>query len=86
MKGVMRFGNRGKLSPRFIDPFEILRRAGELAYDLALSPRLSMIYPIFHVSILCRYIPNKSYVIPYDAVELGLNLTYEKEPVAILDR
>ena len=41
MKGVMRFGKKGKLSPKFIGPFEILRRVGKLAYELALPPALS---------------------------------------------
>ena len=52
MKGVMRFGRRGKLSPRYIGPFEILRTVGEVAYELALPPAFSAIHPVFHVSML----------------------------------
>ena len=52
MKGVMRFGKRGKLSPRYIGPFEVLKRVGEVAYELALPPGLSGVQPIFHVSML----------------------------------
>ena len=51
MKGVMRFGKRGKLSPRYICPFEVLKRVGEAAYELALPPGLSGVHPVFHVSM-----------------------------------
>ena len=51
VKGVMRFGKKGKLSPRFIGPFDILSRVGEVAHKLALPPSLSAIHPVFHVSI-----------------------------------
>ena len=49
MKGVMRFGKKGKLSPKFIGPFEILRRVGKLAYELALPRALSGVHNVFHV-------------------------------------
>ena len=55
MKGVMRFGKRGKLSPRYIAPFEVLKRVGEVAYELAFPPGLSGVHPVFHVSMLKRY-------------------------------
>ena len=55
MKGVMRFGKRGKLSPRYIGPFEVLKRVGEVAYELALPPGLSGVHPVFLVSMLKRY-------------------------------
>ena len=86
MKGVMRFGKKGKLSPRFIGPFEILSRVGEVAYKLALPPILSVVHPVFHVSMLRKYIPDESHMISLDSVELGPDLTYEEEPIAILDR
>ncbi|WMV58831.1 hypothetical protein MTR67_052216, partial [Solanum verrucosum] len=56
MKGVMRFGRRGKLSPRYIGPFQILRTVGDVAYELALPPAFSAIHLVFHVSILHRAI------------------------------
>ena len=86
MKGVMRFGRRGKLSPRYIGPFEILRTVGEVAYELALPPVFSAIHPVFHVSMLRRYVPDESHVLQYDAVELDDRLTFVEEPVAILAR
>lgn len=55
LEGVMRFGKKGKLSPRFIGPFEILRRIGTLAYELALPSNLQQIHNVFHVSMLRKY-------------------------------
>ena len=86
MKCVMRFGKKGKLSPRFIGPFEILSRVREVAYKLALPPSLSAVHPVFHVSMLRKYIANESHVISLDSVELSQDLTYEEEPIAILNR
>ena len=54
MKGVMRFKRRGKFSLRYIGPFEILERVDPVAYRLAQSPEISMIHPIFHVSIFAN--------------------------------
>ena len=53
-KGVMRFGKRGKLSPRYIGPFEVLKRVGEVSYELGLPPWQSGVHPVFHVSMLKR--------------------------------
>ncbi|XP_069149998.1 uncharacterized protein [Solanum lycopersicum] len=86
MKGVMQFGKKGKLSPRFIGPFEILSRVGEVAYKLALPPILSAVHPVFHVSTLRKYIPDESHLLSLDSVELGPDLTFEKEPITIFDR
>ena len=57
-----------------------------MAYKLALPPSLSAVHPVFHVSMLQKYIPNESHVISLDSVELGPDLTYEEEPISILDR
>nr|GFA85058.1 putative reverse transcriptase domain-containing protein [Tanacetum cinerariifolium] len=54
-RGVIRFGIKGKLSPRFIGPFEILDRVGEVSYRLALPPQLSHVHDVFHVSLLRGY-------------------------------
>ena len=86
MKGVMRFGKKGKLSPRFIGTFEILSRVEEVAYKLTLPPSLSAVHPVFHVSMLRKYISNEYYVLSLDSVELCPDLTFEEEPIAILDR
>ena len=63
MKGIMRFGKKGKLSPRFIGLYEILEKIGKVAYRLALPPELSSVHNVFHVSILRRYISNPSHVL-----------------------
>ncbi|XP_059310109.1 uncharacterized protein LOC132061282 [Lycium ferocissimum] len=86
MKGVMRFGNKGKLSPRFIGQFEILRRVSEVTYELALPPGLAGIHPVFHVSMLKKYHSDGSYIIQWDLVLFYRNLSFEEEPVVILDR
>ena len=86
MKGVMRFGKRSKLSPSYIGPFEVLKRVGEMAYELALPPGMSGVHSVFHVSMLKRYHGDGNYIIRWDSVLLDGNLSYEEEPVAILVR
>lgn len=86
LKGVMRFRNKGRLNPRYIGPFEILGRAGEVAYRFSLPPNLSLVYHVFHVSMLQHYISDESYVISINLVELSPNLTYEEKLMAILNR
>ncbi|CAL2238353.1 unnamed protein product [Prunus armeniaca] len=85
-KGVMRFGKRGKLSPRYIGPYEITERIGPVAYRLALPTELSRIHDVFHVSMLRKYMPDPSYVLEHQPVELSEDLTYKEQPVQILDR
>ena len=65
-KGVMRFGRHGKLSPRYIGPFEILNRVGDVAYELALPSDLSKVHNIFHVSLLRKFVPDPNSVIKYE--------------------
>ena len=60
-RGVVRFGKRGKLSPRFIGPFGILERIGTVAYRLALPPSMSGVREVFHVSMLREYTPDPSH-------------------------
>ena len=63
MKGRVRFGKKGKLAPRYIGPFEILERIGLVTYRLALSPDISQVHPVFHISMLRKYISDPSYVL-----------------------
>jgi len=86
MKGVRRFGVSGKLSPRYIGPFEILERVGSLAYRLALPPQLSGVHNVFHVSMLRRYVPDPQHVVDYQAIEIREDATYEERPIGILER
>src|SRR5262249_41973491 len=73
MKGIMRFGKKGKLAPRYVGPFEIIDRVGEIAYHLALSPEFSHVHPVFHISMLRKYVPDPSHVLPPQSVELIKN-------------
>ncbi|XP_073300548.1 uncharacterized protein [Primulina huaijiensis] len=86
LKGIMRFGRKGKLSPRFFGPFEILDRIGERAYRLALPPDLDRVHNVFHVSMLRKYISNPSHVLIHEPLDLMPNLTYQEVPIQILDR
>ncbi|CAN4097717.1 unnamed protein product [Withania somnifera] len=84
IRGVMRFGRHGKLSPGYIGPYEILERVGDVAYRLALPPMLSVVHPVFHVSMLRRYMLDESHVVREDSVLLDENLSFVEEPVKIL--
>ncbi|XP_070054162.1 uncharacterized protein [Nicotiana tomentosiformis] len=86
MNGVMRFGKKGKLSPQYIGPFEVLGSIGEVAYKLALPPSLLSVHPVFHVSILRKYFGDLSHVLDFSTVQLDEDLTYDVEPMAILGR
>ena len=83
-KKVMRFGKKGKLSPRFIGPYEVIEKMGPVAYRLALPPDLEKIHNVFHVSMLRRYKSDPSHVVSSKTIELRPNLTYEEEPMEIL--
>ena len=85
-KGVMRFGRREMLNPRYIGPFEILEREGEVAYEITLPPELSQVHPVFHVSMLWKYVLDPSHVIEYQPLNIQPNLTYEEKPIRILDK
>ncbi|KAA0058810.1 pol protein [Cucumis melo var. makuwa] len=86
MRGVLRFERRGKLSPRFVGPFEILERIGPVAYRLALPPSLSTVHDVFHVSMLKKYVSDPSYVVDYEPLEIDENLSYTEQPVEVLAR
>nr|GEW69742.1 reverse transcriptase domain-containing protein [Tanacetum cinerariifolium] len=85
-KGVIRFGKRGKLSPRFIGPFKVIERIGPVAYKLELPDKLHGIHDTFHVSNLKRCFENDDVLIPLDEVQLKDKLHFVEEPVEIMDR
>jgi hypothetical protein len=70
MRGVMRFGKKGKLSPRFIGPFEITQKVGKLAYRIALPPDLIGTHDVFHVSMLRKYITNPDVIVECKPLEI----------------
>ncbi|KAL0546451.1 hypothetical protein IC582_016360 [Cucumis melo] len=86
MRGVLRFERRGKLSPRFVGPFEILERIGPVAYRLALPPSLSTVHDVFHVSMLRKYVSDPSHVVDHEPLEIDENLSYTEQPVEVLAR
>ena len=77
----MRFRKKEKLSSRYIGPYEILERIGELAYRLELPPELSQLHDVFHICMLRKYVPKSSYVIRHEQVEIQKDLTYSAKPV-----
>ncbi|KAK6162850.1 hypothetical protein DH2020_002691 [Rehmannia glutinosa] len=83
-KGILRFGKKGKLSPHYIGPYEILEKVGPLAYRLALPPELSQIHNVFHVSMLRGYRSDPSHVLRDELVEIADDLSYVEEPIGIV--
>ncbi|XP_019195822.1 PREDICTED: uncharacterized protein LOC109189665 [Ipomoea nil] len=81
----MRFGKKGKLSPRFIGPYEILERIGSLAYWLALPMELERVHNVFHISQLKINVHDPAHVLPPEVIPLDEDLTYEERPLRILD-
>ncbi|XP_052877255.1 uncharacterized protein LOC128283879 [Gossypium arboreum] len=83
---VLRFGRKGKLSPRFIRLYWILKRVGLVAYQLELPLELDHIHDVCHVLMLRRYRSNPTHIVPIEKIEVRPDLTFEEEPVQILDR
>ena len=81
---MVRFGKRGKLFSRYIGPFEILERVGTVAYRLALSPSLSSVHELFHVSMLRKYTPDSTHVVDWGVLIIDTDGTSEEGPVRIM--
>ena len=81
MKGVQRFGVKMKLAPRYVGPYQIIERKGNVTYKLQLTPEMSAIFDIFHVSQLkrCLRIPDEA-IAPTN-IKLQSDLTYEEKPI-----
>ncbi|GJX24634.1 putative reverse transcriptase domain-containing protein [Tanacetum coccineum] len=84
-KGVMRFGKRGKLNPRYIGPFRIIERIGPVAYRLELPQELSCVHNVFHVCNLKKCLSDDTLVIPLEEIQLDDKLNFVEEPVEIMD-
>ncbi|GKA59771.1 hypothetical protein Tco_0759084 [Tanacetum coccineum] len=85
-KGVIRFGKRGKLNPRYIGPFKIIAKVGTVAYRLELPERLSRVHSTFHVSKLKKCMADEPLAIPLDEIQVDDKLHFIEEPVEIMDR
>nr|XP_009788207.1 PREDICTED: uncharacterized protein LOC104236060 [Nicotiana sylvestris] len=86
MNGVMWFGKKGKLSLRYVRPYRIVQRIGQVAYTLELPLEMSLVHPVFHVSMLKKVVVDSSLIILVDTIGVNEELTYEGIPVAIPDR
>ncbi|WMV23987.1 hypothetical protein MTR67_017372 [Solanum verrucosum] len=86
MKGVMRFGKNGKLSPRYIGSYRIFKRMGNIAYELELPQELAAVHPVFHISMLKKCMGDPLLIILTENIEIKDSLSYEEIPVQILDR
>ncbi|GJR72667.1 putative reverse transcriptase domain-containing protein [Tanacetum coccineum] len=85
-KGVVRFGKRGKLNPRYVGPFKVIERVGTVAYKLELPQQLSRVHNTFHVSNLKKCMSDESLVIPLEELHVDDKLHFVEEPVEVMDR
>ncbi|GKF07807.1 hypothetical protein Tco_0042031, partial [Tanacetum coccineum] len=85
-KGVVRFGKRGKLNPRYVGPFKVLEKVGEVAYKLELPEELSRLHNTFHVSNLKKYHADEPLAVPLDGLHLDDKLYFVEEPLEIVGR
>ena len=82
---MIRFGKRGKLSLRYIGPFEVLERVGIVAYRLELPPSLSSVHDLFHFSMLRKYTPDSTHIVDWGELLVDTDGTFEEGPVRIMD-
>ncbi|GJS49177.1 hypothetical protein Tco_0599298 [Tanacetum coccineum] len=85
-KGVVRFGKKGKLNPRYIGPFKVLSKVGDVAYRLELPQQSSRLHNMFHVSNLKKCLSDESLLISLDGLRINDKLHFVEEPVEIMDR
>nr|GFC91193.1 putative reverse transcriptase domain-containing protein [Tanacetum cinerariifolium] len=83
-KGVVRFGKKGKLAPRYVGPFEIVERVGQVAYRLKLPQELSCIHNTFHVSNLKKFLAESDAQIPLEEIKVDENPRFVEEPIEIV--
>ncbi|WMV41062.1 hypothetical protein MTR67_034447 [Solanum verrucosum] len=73
----MKFGKKGKLNPRFVGRYEIVRRVGKVAHELELPNELALVHPVFHYLMLKKYIGDPSTIVPLEGLEIKENIAYE---------
>ena len=85
MKGVMRFGKKGKLNPRYVGPYMILKRIGKVAYELELPAKLAPVHQVFHISLLKKCVVDPASIVSLESMAVKDSLSYEDVQVEILD-
>ncbi|GKE60173.1 putative reverse transcriptase domain-containing protein, partial [Tanacetum coccineum] len=85
-KGVVRFGNKGKLAPRFVGPFEIIEKVGHVAYRLDLPEELNDVHDTLHVSNIKKCLADPTLKVPLDEIRVDVKLNFVEEPMEILER
>ncbi|GJZ24583.1 putative reverse transcriptase domain-containing protein [Tanacetum coccineum] len=85
-KGVVRFGKKGKLAPRFVGPFKIIEKVGLVAYKLDLPEKLDGVHDTFHVSNLKKCLADPTLQVPLDEIQVDAKLSFVEEPVEILEK
>ena len=83
MRKILWFRKNGKLSSRFIGPYEILERIGPVTYHLALPPKLAKLHNVFYVSMLPRYHSDKSHILHVQDIQVQSDFSYDEEPKVI---
>ena len=86
MKGIMRFGRKGKLSPQYVGPYVIIKRIRKVAYELDLPQEMSAIHNVFHVFMLKKYVPDPSHVFQLQTIKIREDLSYEEKSIEIVNR
>ena len=77
MKGVMRFGDKGKLCPRYVGPYNILKSIGKVAYELEFPAKLAAVNSVFHISLLKKCVGDPASIVTLESVALTHSLSYE---------
>nr|XP_016505893.1 PREDICTED: uncharacterized protein LOC107823716 [Nicotiana tabacum] len=82
----MQFGKKGKLSPRYIESYKIIQRIGQVVYRFELPPEMSLVHPMFHVSMLKKVVGDPNLIVSFMSIEVNEELSYEEILIAILDK
>ena len=86
MNGVIRFGKKGETQPQYVGPYKISECVESVAYEMKLPIEFDLVHPVFHVSILKKFIGDLMFIMPLKTIEVDSNLSYEEVPIEILDR